>query len=401
MRKFNVTGMSCAACSSRIEKAVGNLSGVESCSVSLLTNSMGVEGSASDEQIINAVRKAGYDAWNSDSNTNASEQKNIGSEQKSETSLIAKRLLSSCIFLLLLMYLSMGHMMWNWPLPARLSENHIAMGLLQFILSLIVLVINKKFFSSGFKNLFRFSPNMDSLVALGAGISFFYSTLVLFDMTDAAVFNDSNRIMRDMHNLYFEGAAMIVTLITLGKLLESVSKGRTTSALKSLLKLAPDSAVVIRGGKEISVPVSEVKEGDVFVLRPGDKIPVDGIVIEGESAVNESSLTGESIPVEKKSGDDVQTSTLNISGFLKCRAIRVGKDTTLSKIIALVENAAATKAPVAKIADKVSGVFVPVVIGIATVTALVWMFAGQSVAFALSRGISVLVISCPCTPLCS
>lgn len=396
MRKFNVTGMSCAACSSRIEKAVGNLSGVESCSVSLLTNSMGVEGSASDEQIINAVRKAGYDAWNSDSNTNASEQKNIGSEQKSETSLIAKRLWYSCIFLLLLMYLSMGHMMWNWPLPARLSENHIAMGLLQFILSLIVLVINKKFFSSGFKNLFRFSPNMDSLVALGAGISFFYSTLVLFDMTDAAVFNDSNRIMRDMHNLYFEGAAMIVTLITLGKLLESVSKGRTTSALKSLLKLAPDSAVVIRGGKEISVPVSEVKEGDVFVLRPGDKIPADGIVIEGESAVNESSLTGESIPVEKKSGDDVQTSTLNISGFLKCRAIRVGKDTTLSKIIALVENAAATKAPVAKIADKVSGVFVPVVIGIAAVTAFVWLIAGQSVAFALSRGIAVLVISCPC-----
>ena len=397
MEQYTVTGMSCAACSARVEKAVSKVAGVRTCSVSLLTNSMGVEGSASSQEIIAAVEAAGYGAAlkSSPANVRQMEASEDALEDK-ETPLLKKRLCVSLVFLAVLMYLSMGHMMWNWPLPAFMADNHVAMGLVQLLLTVIIMVINQRFFISGAKSLWHRAPNMDALVALGAGAAFIYSTYALFAMTDAQVRGDMESVMSYMHEFYFESAGTILTLITLGKMLEAKSKGKTTNALKGLMKLAPKTAVVLREGKETEVPIAEVNAGDVFVVRPGENIPVDGVVLNGSSAVNEAALTGESIPVDKEAGDKVSAATLNQSGFLTCKATRVGEDTTLSQIIKMVSDAAATKAPIAKVADRVSGVFVPTVIGIAVVTILIWLLAGEGVGFALARGISVLVISCPC-----
>ena len=394
MVQYNITGMSCAACSARVEKAVSKVNGVTSCSVSLLTNSMGVEGSASPDDIIAAVKNAGYGA----SLKGASPEKAASDDslKDTQTPLIMKRLIVSVIFTLILMYFSMGHMMWGWSLPSFFDGNHVAMGLVQLLLTVIVMVINQKFFISGFKSLWHKAPNMDTLVALGSSAAFVYSTYALFAMTDAQVKGNADAVMGYMHEFYFESAAMILTLITVGKMLESRSKGKTTDALKSLMKLAPKTAAVIRNGEETVIPAEQVRKGDIFVVRPGESIPVDGIVVEGQSAVNESALTGESIPADKDVGDSISAATINQSGFLKCEATRVGEDTSLSKIIRMVSDAAATKAPIAKAADKVSGIFVPVVIGIALVTVLVWLLVGQTAGFALARGISVLVISCPC-----
>ena len=409
MKQYIVTGMSCAACSSRVEKAVSKVEGVENCSVSLLTNSMGVEGTASDEAVIKAVEDAGYGASLKTSHT-ASDKNGTSQKSGSQgmyasqddmlkdrvTPVLKKRLITSVGFLIVLMYISMGHMMWGWPLPSILEGNHVAMGLIQMLLTIIIMVINQKFFISGFRGLLHKAPNMDTLVALGSGAAFVYSTYALFAMTDAQVRMDMDGVMHYMHEFYFESAAMILTLITVGKMLEAHSKGKTTDAIKSLMKLAPKTANIIRDGSELNVPVENVKKGDIFIVRPGENIPVDGIVVEGSSAVNEAALTGESIPVDKSAGDNVSAATLNQSGFLKCEASRVGEDTTLSQIIQMVSDAAATKAPIAKIADRASGVFVPAVITIALITIAVWLIAGQSVGFALARGISVLVISCPC-----
>ena len=394
MKKFNVTGMSCAACSSRVEKAVSKVNGVKSVSVSLLTNSMGVEGSASDESIIAAVEKAGYGA----SVAGGEKKQSAENEQlkDKDTPVLMHRLIASVGFLAVLMYISMGHMMWGWPLPAFFADNHIAMGLAQLLLCVIIMVINQKFFISGFKGLIHRSPNMDTLVALGSGASFVYSVYALFAMTDAQVKGNADLVMSYMHEFYFESAAMILTLITVGKMLEAHSKGKTTNALKALLNLAPKKATLLIDGKETEVIVDKVKKGDVFVVRPGESIPVDAEITDGSTAVDESALTGESIPVDKTVGDSVSAGTINKSGFIKCSATAVGEDTTLSQIIKMVSDAAATKAPVAKIADKVSGVFVPVVIVIAVVTIAVWLLCGQTVGYALARGISVLVISCPC-----
>ena len=405
MKQYTVTGMSCAACSSRVEKAVSKVDGVTSCSVSLLTNSMGVDGSASDRAVIEAVEAAGYGAavkghGNDQKGAAAGSLESMESAKDAlidrETPKLRKRLIASVIFLIVLMYFSMGHMMWDWPLPSFFVGNHVAMGLLQLLLTIAVMVINQKFFVSGFKGLIHGAPNMDTLVALGSAASFGYSVYVLFAMTDAQVKGDMDAVMSYMHEFYFESAAMILTLITVGKMLESHSKGKTTDALKSLMKLAPKKATLIRDEKEVVVSIDDVKSGDTFVVRPGENIPVDGIVLDGNSAVNESALTGESIPVDKAAGDKVSAATLNQSGFIRCRATRVGEDTTLSQIIQMVSDAAATKAPIAKIADKVSGVFVPTVITIAVVTIIGWLLAGETAGFALARGISVLVISCPC-----
>ena len=401
MKQYTVTGMSCAACSTRVEKAVSKVPGVTSCSVSLLTNSMGVEGSATDQEIIKAVADAGYGASAKD----AEGEKNGGANSAAaseealadhETPILKKRLLYSVGFLLVLMYFSMGHMMWNWPLPAFMDGNHVMMGLVQLYLTVIIMVINQKFFINGFKSLFHGAPNMDTLVALGSFASFGYSSYALFAMTYAEHQGDAEAVMGYMHEFYFESAAMILTLITVGKMLEARSKGKTTDALKSLMKLSPKTAVVEKEGKETEVPVEQVRIGDVFVVRPGENIPVDGVVLEGNSAVNEAALTGESIPVDKQAGDRVSAATINQSGFIRCEATRGGEDTTLSPIIRMVSDAAATKAPIAKVADKVSGIFVPAVISIAVLTVIVWLIAGESVGFALARGISVLVISCPC-----
>lgn len=394
MKKFNVTGMSCAACSSRVEKAVSKVEGVQSCSVSLLTNSMGVEGSASEESIIAAVEKAGYGA----SVAGAEKKQSAETDQlkDKDTPVLMHRLIASVGFLAVLMYISMGHMMWGWPLPAFFADNHIAMGLAQLLLCVIIMVINRKFFISGFKGLIHRSPNMDTLVALGSGASFVYSVYALFAMTDAQVKGNAELVMSYMHEFYFESAAMILTLITVGKMLEAHSKGKTTNALKALLNLAPKKATLLIDGKETEVTVDKVKKGDEFVVRPGESIPVDAEITDGSTAVDESALTGESIPVDKVVGDSVSAGTINKSGFIKCSATAVGEDTALSQIIKMVSDAAATKAPVAKIADKVSGVFVPVVIVIAVVTIAVWLLCGQTVGYALARGISVLVISCPC-----
>lgn len=394
MKKFNVTGMSCAACSSRVEKAVSKVEGVQSCSVSLLTNSMGVEGSASDESIIAAVEKAGYGA----SVAGAEKKQSAETDQlkDKDTPVLMHRLIASVGFLVVLMYISMGHMMWGWPLPAFLADNQIAMGLAQLLLCVIIMVINRKFFINGFKGLIHRSPNMDTLVALGSGASFVYSVYALFAMTDAQVKGNAELVMSYMHEFYFESAAMILTLITVGKMLEAHSKGKTTNALKALLNLAPQKATLLIDGKETEVTVDKVKKGDVFVVRPGESIPVDAEITDGSTAVDESALTGESIPVDKVVGDTVSAGTINKSGFIKCSATAVGEDTALSQIIKMVSDAAATKAPVAKIADKVSGVFVPAVIVIALITIAVWLLCGQTVGYALARGISVLVISCPC-----
>lgn len=394
MKKFNVTGMSCAACSSHVEKAVSKVEGVQSCSVSLLTNSMGVEGSASDESIIAAVEKAGYGA----SVAGAEKKQSAETDQlkDKDTPVLMHRLIASVGFLVVLMYISMGHMMWGWPLPAFFADNHIAMGLAQLLLCVIIMVINRKFFISGFKGLIHRSPNMDTLVALGSGASFVYSVYALFAMTDAQVKGNAELVMSYMHEFYFESAAMILTLITVGKMLEAHSKGKTTNALKALLNLAPKKATLLIDGKETEVTVDKVKKGDVFVVRPGESIPVDAEITDGSTAVDESALTGESIPVDKVVGDTVSAGTINKSGFIKCSATAVGEDTALSQIIKMVSDAAATKAPVAKIADKVSGVFVPAVIVIALITIAVWLLCGQTVGYALARGISVLVISCPC-----
>ena len=397
MEQYTVTGMSCAACSARVEKAVSGVKGVSSCSVSLLTNSMGVEGTASADDIIAAVRAAGYDA----SPKGKHEQSLRSSAEEDalkdrETPVLKKRLIASLGFLIVLMYFSMGHMMWGWPLPSFFDNNHVAMGLVQMLLTIIVMVINQKFFISGFKSLWHRAPNMDALVALGATAAFGYSTFALFAMTDAQVKGDAAAVMSYMHEFYFESAAMILALITLGKMLEARSKGKTTDALKSLMKLAPKTATVERNGAEMTVPIEQVAKDDVFLVRPGESIPVDGVVIDGSSAVDESTLTGESIPVDKAAGSQVSAGTMNRSGFIRCKATRVGEDTTLSQIIRMVSDAAATKAPIAKVADKVSGVFVPTVITIAAITVAAWLIAGQTVGFALARGISVLVISCPC-----
>lgn len=396
MKQYNVTGMSCAACSTRVEKAVTKLEGVTACSVSLLTNSMGVEGEVAPETVIRAVEEAGYGASlkGAEKKQSVSEQEDVLKDR--ETPLLKKRLFSSIIFLIILMYISMGHMMWNWPLPAFFMDNHVAMGLLQLLLTVIIMVINQKFFISGFKSLFHKAPNMDTLVALGSSAAFVYSTYALFAMTDAQVKGDMDVVMHYMHEFYFESAAMILTLITVGKMLEAHAKGKTTDALKGLMQLAPKTAVILKDGKEQEVSIEQVKKGDLFVVRPGENIPVDGVIVEGSSAINESALTGESIPVDKEKGDDIFAATINQSGFLTCEATKVGEDTTLSKIIQMVSDAAATKAPIAKVADKVSGVFVPVVILLALVTIVVWLLAGGSVGFSLARGISVLVISCPC-----
>lgn len=405
MEQYHVTGMSCAACSSRVEKAVSKVPGVESCSVSLLTNSMGVEGTASPEAVIAAVEAAGYGASCKGRGAGTSEGSGNGASgggaeadllEDTETPVLKKRLIWSIIFLVVLMYFSMGHMMWGWLVPEAMADNHVAMGLLQLLLTAAVMVINQKFFISGFRSLWHRAPNMDTLVALGSTAAFGYSTYSLFAMTGAQVRGDMDGVMQYMHEFYFETAAMILALITVGKMLEARSKGKTTDALKNLMKLAPKTAVVLRDGTETEVPVEQVVKGDVFVVRPGENIPVDGIVLEGISAVNEAALTGESIPADKKPGDQVSAATVNQSGFLKCEASRVGEDTTLSQIIRMVSDAAATKAPIAKIADKVSGVFVPAVIGIAAVTIVIWLLCGQSIGYALARGISVLVISCPC-----
>ena len=402
MKQYTVTGMSCAACSARVEKAVSHVAGVESCSVSLLTNSMGVEGDVKDADIIAAVEQAGYGAevreTASGENQGGKSGSMAGEEmlKDRETPVLKRRLIASVCFLVPLMYLSMGNMMWGWPVPEVLKENHVAMGMIQLLLTGGVMIINQKFFISGFQSLWHRAPNMDTLVALGAGASFGYSVYALFAMTDAQMRMDMDGIMAFMHEFYFESAAMILTLITVGKVLEARAKGKTTDALKSLMRLAPKKAVILKNGEEQEVPIEQVKKGDLFVVRPGENIPVDGIVVDGSSAVNEAALTGESIPVDKEAGDHVSAATLNQSGFLKCEALRVGEDTTLSQIIQMVSDAAATKAPIAKVADRVSGVFVPIVIGIAAVTIAVWLLAGASVGFALARGISVLVISCPC-----
>lgn len=399
MEQYTVTGMSCAACSSRVEKAVSKVPGVTSCSVSLLTNSMGVEGSASAQDIISAVEAAGYGASkkgmaDQDRTVSAEEAEDMLKDR--ETPILKRRLWASLGFLIVLMYFSMGHMMWGWPVPAFFENNHVAMGLLQLLLTGIVMVINQKFFISGFKSLFHRAPNMDTLVALGSGASFVYSTYALFAMTDAQVQGDMSGVMAYMHEFYFESAAMILTLITVGKMLEARSKGKTTDALKSLMRMTPKTATILKDGAEAVVPVLQVRKGDVFVVRPGENIPVDGRILEGSSAINESALTGESIPADKAEGDVVSAATVNQSGFIRCEATRVGEDTTLSQIIRMVSDAAATKAPIAKVADKVSGIFVPAVIAIAAVTIIVWLIAGQTFGFALARGISVLVISCPC-----
>ena len=398
MKQYTVTGMSCAACSARVEKAVSQVPGVKACAVSLLTNSMGVEGAAEPDAVIAAVQAAGYGA-----SIKGAAQESISRTAEAgdaladrETPVLKKRLLTSLGFLLVLMYVSMGHSMWGWPLPERLAENHIALGLIQLLLAAIVMVINQKFFISGFRSLLHRNPNMDTLVAMGSAASFGYSVYALFAMTDAQLRGDSATVMAYMHEFYFESAAMILTLITVGKMLEARSKGKTTDALKNLMRLSPKTAVLVRDGMETEVPIEQVGKGDVFVVRPGQSIPVDGEVIEGVSAVNEAALTGESIPVDKTVGDRVSAATVNQSGYLKCRATRVGEDTTLAQIIKMVSDAAATKAPIAKVADKVSGVFVPAVLMIAAVTVTVWLLVGQSFGFALARGISVLVISCPC-----
>ena len=400
MEQYIVTGMSCAACSSRVEKAVSKVPGVTSCSVSLLTNSMGVEGTASEQEIIKAVADAGYGASKKGEGTAKTQSSSVSAGEDMlkdrTTPALKKRLIASLGFLIVLMYFSMGHMMWGWPVPGFMKDNHVMMGLLQMLLTIAVMVINQKFFISGFKGMIHRAPNMDTLVALGSGASFVYSTYALFAMTDAQMRGDMDAVMSYMHDFYFESAAMILALITVGKMLEARSKGKTTDALKGLMKLAPKTAVVIRGEKEVQVSIEQVQKGDCFVVKPGENIPVDGEVIEGNSAVNESALTGESIPVDKAVGDKVSAATVNQSGYLKCRATRVGEDTTLSQIIQMVSDAAATKAPIAKIADRVSGVFVPTVITIAVITIIVWLIAGQSIGFALSRGIAVLVISCPC-----
>ena len=397
MEQYSVTGMSCAACSARVEKAVSKVPGVTACSVSLLTNSMGVEGTASPQEIIQAVERAGYGA--SQKSGGAKAPTTAEAEEAlvdHETPILKRRLIASLIFLVMLMYFSMGHMMWGWPLPSFYEGNHVAMGLTQMLLTIIVMVINQKFFISGFTSLFHRAPNMDTLVALGATAAFGYSTYALFAMTAAQVAGDFSGVMKYMMDFYFESAAMILTLITVGKMLEARAKGKTTDALKGLMKLAPKTATLLRNGQEVKVPIEQVQAGDIFVVRPGENIPVDGVVEEGSSAVNESALTGESIPGDKEAGDSVSAATLNQSGFLHCRATRVGEDTTLSQIIQMVSDAAATKAPIAKIADKVSGVFVPVVITIAAITTAVWLLLGHDVGFSLARGISVLVISCPC-----
>ena len=406
MKQYTVTGMSCAACSARVEKAVSKVDGVTSCSVSLLTNSMGVEGSATDAQIVEAVEQAGYGASPKGTATESENDKaNNSLEQLKaaqdalvdrETPKLRNRLIASLIFLVVLMYFSMGHMMWGWPLPEFFNGNHVAMGLLQLLLTVAVMVINQKFFISGFKGLIHGAPNMDTLVALGSAASFGYSVYALFAMTAAQVNGDMDAVMSYMHEFYFESAAMILALITVGKMLEAHSKGKTTDALKSLMQLAPKTATVVRDGVEQEISVDAVKKGDIFVVRPGENIPVDGEIIDGTTAVNESALTGESIPVDKQPKDAVSAATVNQSGFIKCRATRVGEDTTLSQIIQMVSDAAATKAPIAKIADRVSGVFVPAVITIAIITIIAWLIAGETVGFALARGISVLVISCPC-----
>lgn len=396
MEQFNVTGMSCAACSARVEKAVSKVDGVSSCSVSLLTNSMGVEGTAKADDIIKAVEDAGYGA--SLKNDREKSAKSVDSDalKDTETPKIKKRLIASVIFLAVLMYISMGHMMWNFPLPSFLAENHIAMGLVQLLLTGIIMVINQHFFISGFKGIIHRSPNMDTLVALGSGAAFIYSTYALFAMTNAQLNGDIQAVMGYMHEFYFESAAMILTLITVGKMLEAHSKGKTTDALKGLMNLAPKTAVIVQDGIETEVSIDSVQKDDIFVVRPGESIPVDGIILEGSSAVNESALTGESIPTDKNVGDKVSAATINQSGFIKCKATRVGEDTTLSQIIRMVSDAAATKAPIAKIADKVSGIFVPVVIIIAIITAVIWLLIGDPFGSALQRAISVLVISCPC-----
>ena len=397
MEQYNVTGMSCAACSARVEKAVGKVPGVTACSVSLLTNSMGVEGTAAPADIIRAVEEAGYGASRKDAAGPApAADAGLDALADHETPKLKRRLIASLGFLLVLMYFSMGHMMWGWPLPAWFDGNHVAVGLVQLLLAAIVMVINQKFFISGFKGLIHGAPNMDTLVALGSSASFVWSTYALFMMTDGQMRMDPNSVSEYMMELYFESAAMILTLITVGKMLEARSKGKTTDALKSLMKLAPKTATLLRDGREVEVPIQQVRRGDQFVVRPGENIPVDGVVLEGVSAVDESALTGESIPVDKEAGDGVSAATVNQSGFLRCEATRVGEDTTLSQIIRMVSDAAATKAPIAKIADKVSGVFVPAVIAIAILTTAVWLVLGQTLAFALARGISVLVISCPC-----
>lgn len=393
MDQYTVTGMSCAACSARVEKAVSNVPGVTSCSVSLLTNSMGVEGTAEPKTIIKAVKDAGYGAKLKGAEKSADSDDALADR---ETPLLKKRLIASVIFLVILMYFSMGHMMFGFPLPPQLNGNHVAMGLIQMLLTTVIIVINQRFFISGFKALWNKSPNMDTLVALGSAASFIWSVYALFAMTSAQTAGNHADVMKYMDEFYFESAAMILTLITVGKMLEAKSKGRTTDALKSLMKLAPQSAVLLRDGKEVTVPIDEVKTGDIFVVRPGGSIPTDGIIIEGSSAINEAALTGESIPVDKAEGDSVSAATINQSGYIRCRATRVGADTTLSQIIKMVSDSAATKAPIAKIADKVSGVFVPIVISIAAVTLAVWLILGQDISYALARSISVLVISCPC-----
>ena len=397
MEQYNVTGMSCAACSSRVEKAVSKVPGVTSCSVSLLTNSMGVEGTASSGEIIKAVQDAGYGAsLKGASGAQMSASAAEEALEDHETPILKRRLIASAGFLLVLMYFSMGHMMWGWPLPAWFNDNHVAMGLVQLLLAGIVMVINQKFFISGFKSLWHRAPNMDTLVALGSMASFVWSVYALFAMTRAQVDGDSAAVMNYMMEFYFESAAMILTLITVGKMLEARSKGKTTDALKGLMKLASKTAVVVRDGQESTVLIEQVRKGDIFVVRPGENIPVDGVILEGNSAVNEAALTGESIPVDKNPGDAVSAATVNQSGFIRCEATRVGEDTTLSQIIKMVSDAAATKAPIAKIADRVSGVFVPAVISIAIITTIIWLLVGRPFGFALARGISVLVISCPC-----
>lgn len=394
MERYNVSGMSCAACSSRVEKAVSSLPGINSCNVSLLTNSMTVEGNADSRDIIAAVEKAGYKARLEKEQEGREGKESFSPDE--ETAKLKRRLTASLVFLVILMYFSMGHMMWGWPIPRFMEGNHIAMGLLQLILTAAVMVINQKFFISGFKGLIHRAPNMDTLVAIGAAAAFIYSTAALFLMTDAQLEGDISSVEGYMHEFYFESAAMILTLITVGKMLEARSKGKTTDAIRRLMSLAPEKATVIRGDREVIVPVAQVKKGDIFVLRPGERVPVDGTIVEGKSAIDESALTGESIPAEKGEGDSVSAATINTSGYLKCRAVRVGEDTTLAQIVRLVSDAAATKAPVAKIADKVSGIFVPAVMAISLLTLAVWLAAGQSMGFALARGISVLVISCPC-----
>ena len=396
MKQYNVTGMSCAACSARVEKAVSELSGVSSCSVSLLTNSMGVEGTASSEEVIAAVEKAGYGASLKTAETKESAKNKADSLEDKETPVLKKRLIASIGFLAVLMYISMGHTMWGWPLPEFLSDNCIAIGMAQMLLSGIVMVINQKFFINGVRGILHRAPNMDTLVALGSGASFVYSVYALYAMTEEVLAGNLSGAHHYLHEFYFESAAMILALITVGKMLEARSKGKTTDALRSLMNLAPKTATVIRDEKEVSVGIEEVRKGDIFVVRPGESVPVDGVIIEGETAVNESALTGESIPVDKAVGSSVSAATINQSGFIKCEATRVGEDTTLSQIIKMVEDAAATKAPIAKVADKVSGIFVPAVISIAAVTFAVWLMLGESFGFAIARGISVLVISCPC-----